>query len=436
MPFAQLHLIEPILRALKHQGYVTPTPIQAKAIPPLLDGRDLLGIAQTGTGKTAAFTLPILQHLTNRPTSLVSKTPKVLILTPTRELALQIDESIAAYAQFLRVRRAVVFGGVGQGPQVRALYHGVDFLTATPGRLLDLIQQRHIRLDGVQYFVLDEADRMLDMGFYRDVRKIIALLPPKRHSLFFSATMSPQIGELANSLLKDPVRVEVTPECKTVEKIEQRLFFVDSDKKDELLVSLLKQSHLTRVLVFTLMKHKANKVAYMLTHHGIRADAIHGNKSQNQRIKALDNFKKNRVQVLVATDIAARGIDIDDISHVINYDLPNEPEIYVHRIGRTARAGADGTAYSFCAADERSYLNDIQRLIGEQIQVMDHALHSETAKNATGAAARPPPRGRGRGRGGFGGRGGHRGGFGGHGPRQHFSRRPSGTSRFKPRNRF
>ncbi len=428
MPFQKLNLIEPLVRALKKQGYVTPTPIQEKAIPPLLAGRDLMGIAQTGTGKTAAFVLPILQLLSKEPGHVVSKTPRVLILTPTRELAMQIDESIAAYGEFLRVRHAVVFGGVGQGPQVRALSHGVDFLTATPGRLLDLINQRHIRLDGIQFFVLDEADRMLDMGFIRDVKKIVALLPHQRHSLFFSATMSPQVTDLAKTLLKDPVRIEVTPERKTVEKIEQRVFFVDQGKKDELLLQLLKQAHLTRVLVFTLMKHKANKVAHMLTQNGIRADAIHGNKSQPQRVRALENFKSNRVSVLVATDIAARGIDIDDISHVINYDLPNEPETYVHRIGRTARAGAEGTAYSFCAADERSYLNAIQKLIATQIQVMDHALHSETAKNATGSAAMPAPRGsRGR-HSGHSNRGGGGGSF----------NRPNrgGNSGFRPRHQY
>ncbi|MBI5226390.1 DEAD/DEAH box helicase [Candidatus Micrarchaeota archaeon] len=426
MPFQKLNLIEPLMRALHKQGYVTPTPIQEKAIPPLLDGRDLMGIAQTGTGKTAAFTLPILQLLSKNPGPTYPKMPKVLILTPTRELAMQIDESIGAYGEFLRVRHTVIFGGVGQNPQVRALAHGVDFLIATPGRLLDLIQQRHINLNAVQFFVLDEADRMLDMGFYRDVKKVIALLPHKRHSLFFSATMSPQITELANTLLKDPFRVEVTPERKTVEKIDQRLFFVDSGNKDKLLVDLLRQSHLTRVLVFTLMKHKANKVAAMLDQNGIKADAIHGNKSQTARIRALESFKSGHVSVLVATDIAARGIDIDDISHVINYDLPNEPETYVHRIGRTARAGAEGTAYSFCAADERSYLNAIQRLIGQQIQVMDHPLHSESAKNATGAAAMPAPRGnRGGGRR-FVPSGGQNRGHSGHGPSNRGGGRPFG----------
>ncbi|MDP2717268.1 MAG: DEAD/DEAH box helicase, partial [Candidatus Micrarchaeota archaeon] len=319
MPFEILGLMEPLARALKKQGYETPTPIQEKAIPALLSGRDFLGIAQTGTGKTAAFVLPILQRLSQNPSPTVPKKPKVLILTPTRELALQIDESIAAYGQFVRPKHAVVFGGVGQGPQVRALSRGVDFLTATPGRLLDLCQQGHIRLDGIQYLVLDEADRMLDLGFFRDVRKIIALLPPKRHNLFFSATMSGQVGELAHSLLRDPVKVEVTPEQKTVEKIEQKVLFVDADKKDDLLRELLGRAHLTRVLVFTLMKHKANKVAHMLSQHHIPADAIHGNKSQAARVRALENFRTGRVSVLVATDVAARGIDIDGISHVINY---------------------------------------------------------------------------------------------------------------------
>lgn len=398
MPFQKLNLIESLSRALAKQGYAVPTPIQEQAIPSLLAGRDLMGVAQTGTGKTAAFVLPILQLISNNAKAIASRSPRVLILTPTRELAMQIDESIGAYGEFLKVRHTVIFGGVKQGQQVRALSHGVDFLTATPGRLLDLVSQRHVNLNRVEFFVLDEADRMLDMGFFRDVRKIIALLPQKRHSLFFSATMSPQITDLARTLLTNPVRVEVTPERKTVEKIEQRVFFVDQNKKDLLLLELLKQKHLTSVLVFTQMKHKANKVARMLTQNGVRADAIHGNKSQSQRVYALENFKSGRVQVLVATDIAARGIDIDDISHVINYDLPNEPETYVHRIGRTARAGAEGTAYSFCAADERSYLNDIQRLIGTEIPVtLENAFHSEHAKNATGAASRPLPRG-GRGR--------------------------------------
>ncbi len=434
MPFQKLSLIEPLLRAVRKQGYTTPTPIQEKAIPPLLAGRDLMGIAQTGTGKTAAFVLPILQLLAQTPDHALPRKPRVLILTPTRELAMQIDESIATYGQFLHVRHAVIFGGVGQNPQVHALSRGVDFLTATPGRLLDLINQRHLYLSEVEFFVLDEADRMLDMGFIRDVRKIIALLPKKRHSLFFSATMSPEVTGLAKTLLTDPFRVEVTPERKTVEKIDQRVLFVDQGKKDELLLKLLRQTHLTRVLVFTLMKHKANKVAHMLSQNGIAADAIHGNKSQSHRVRALENFKSNRVQVLVATDIAARGIDIDGISHVINYDLPNVPETYVHRIGRTARAGAEGTAYSFCAADERSYLNDIQRLIGSQIPVMDHQFHSEVAKNATGDAAKPAPR---RGRGNFrgGGRGGgfSRGGGGGRESHGGFNR--SGSN-FRPRQHF
>jgi len=406
MPFKQLGLIEPLLRALAKQGYVKPTPIQEKAIPPLLAGRDLMGIAQTGTGKTAAFSLPILQLLAQTPGHVQPRKPRVLILTPTRELAMQIDQSVAAYGEFLHVRHAVIFGGVGQEPQVRALLRGVDFLTATPGRLLDLVQQRHVDLSDVEFFVLDEADRMLDMGFIHDVRRVIALLPHKRQSLFFSATMSADVTALAKTLLHDPFRVEVTPSQKTVDKIEQRVLFVDSGKKDELLVQLLNQAHLTRTIVFTLMKHKANKVAYMLSQKGIRAEAIHGNKSQGARVRALENFKSGRIPVLVATDIAARGIDIDDISHVINYDLPNEPETYVHRIGRTARAGAEGTAYSFCSASERGYLDDIQRLVGFNIPVMDHALHSEAARLATGAAARPAPRGQ---RGHHGNRGGHRG---------------------------
>ncbi|MDO8480345.1 MAG: DEAD/DEAH box helicase [Nanoarchaeota archaeon] len=423
MTFATLNLIEPLQRALSKEGYTTPTPIQIQAIPPLLEGRDVVGIAQTGTGKTAAFVLPMLQRMTQDHKVPMRNSPRVLVLAPTRELAAQIGQSFSAYGRFLRFRHTVIFGGVGQGPQVNALSQGVDILVATPGRLLDLIEQRYVKLSNVEFLVLDEADRMLDMGFIVDVRKIVALVPQKRQTLLFSATMSPPVTQLARSLLKDPVRVEVTPEKMTVERIEQKVLFVDEDKKGELLLGLVRQGHLKCVLVFTRTKHRANKVAEMLEKSGIKADAIHGNKSQSQRMRALQNFKTGRVQVLVATDIAARGIDIDAISHVINYDLPNEPESYVHRIGRTARAGADGTAYSFCASEDRDFLRDIERLTRTKIETLEHPHHSERAMNAVGTAARPPPKQQWGGQRRFnrGGSGGH--GGGNRGAPRHFKRR-------------
>ncbi|MFA6888456.1 MAG: DEAD/DEAH box helicase, partial [Candidatus Woesearchaeota archaeon] len=350
--------------------------------------KDLIGIAQTGTGKTAAFVLPILQQMTEK----YPRVLRVLVLAPTRELTAQIGESFAAYGQFLKFKHTVIFGGVGQGPQVNAVSKGVDIVVATPGRLLDLMNQGRVNLKDVEFFVLDEADRMLDMGFIHDIKKIIVKLPQKRQSLFFSATMPPQVSQLANQLLKNPVRVEVTPQATTVERTKQCIFFVDSNAKEKLLLELLLQKHLTRVLVFTRTKHRANKVAFFLNSHNINAVAIHGNKSQGARTQALQSFKSGRTKVLVATDIAARGIDVDDISHVINFELPNESESYVHRIGRTARAGAEGTAYSFCAADERDFLRDIERLIRLKIEVMPHTYHSDLAQNATGSAARPPPK--------------------------------------------
>ena len=386
--FKDLDLIPPLEKALTKQEYSIPTPIQSKSIPGLLQGKDLIGIAQTGTGKTAAFVLPILQKMTEK----YPREIKTLVLTPTRELAAQIGESFSTYGEFLKFKHTVIFGGVKQGRQVQALSKGVDILVATPGRLLDLMNQRKLTLKNIEFFVLDEADRMLDMGFIHDIKKIIAKLPHKRQSLFFSATMSPQINILAKSLLKDPVHVEVTPQATTVERIKQCIFFVDQTSKAELLLKLLKHEHLTSVLVFTRTKHRANKVALFLSKNNISADAIHGNKSQNARTKAIKDFKTGRTKVLVATDIAARGIDRDNISDVINFELPNESESYVHRIGRTARAGADGTAFSFCAAEERSYLTDIERLIKQKIEVMDHTFHSESAKNAVGAVAKPPPR--------------------------------------------
>ena len=319
MTFQQLHLIEPLQRALAKQGYTTPTPIQLKSIPDLLAGKDLIGIAQTGTGKTAAFVLPILQRMTEKYPRVV----RVLVLAPTRELAAQIGESFTAYGQFLKFKHTVIFGGVGQGPQVNAISRGVDIIVATPGRLLDLMNQCEVSLKDIEFFVLDEADRMLDMGFIHDIKKIIAKLPHKRQSLFFSATMSPQVTQLAHQLLTNPVRVEVAPQATTAERIKQCVFFVDTTVKEKLLLELLLQKHLTRVLVFTRTKHRANKVAAYLCSHNIETFAIHGNKSQGARTLALANFKSGRTKVLVATDIAARGIDIDDISHVINFELPN-----------------------------------------------------------------------------------------------------------------
>jgi len=386
-------LITPLKRAVKAAGYESPTPIQEQAIPHLLEGRDVLGCAQTGTGKTAAFMLPILQYLTENPRRPVPGKPRVLVLTPTRELAAQIDDSVAVYGRFLRVAHTVIFGGVGQQPQVTRLRRGLDVVVATPGRLLDLMQQGHVSLNAVEIFVLDEADRMLDMGFIHDIRKVIAKLPEKRQSLFFSATMAPEVVALAQTLVHNPVKITVTPDQPTVEKIVQKLMFVDKGDKDKLLISLMESRDLKKVIVFTRMKHMANKVADRLNRAGISAAAIHGNKSQTARTQALANFKRGKVQVLVATDIAARGIDVDKISHVINYDLPNEPETYVHRIGRTARAGLDGSAISFCSAEERNYLRTIERLIRYRVPVdSKHRFHSESARTATGSDARPAPR--------------------------------------------
>ena len=388
MSFKHLKLIEPLERALAKQGYTEPTPIQSKAIPALLEGRDLIGIAQTGTGKTAAFVLPILQRMTEK----YPRVLRTLVLAPTRELAAQIGESFSAYGEFLKFKHTVIFGGVGQGSQINALLRGVDIIVATPGRLLDLINQGELSLKNIEFFVLDEADRMLDMGFIPDIKKIISMLPEKRQSFFFSATMSPHINDLARRLLKNPVHVEVVAQATPVESVKQCLFFVDKNTKEELLLELFKQKHLIRVLIFTRTKHRADKVAWYLHKNGIVADAIHGNKSQSARTRTIENFKSGKIHALVATDIAARGIDIDNISHVINFELPNEPEIYIHRIGRTARMGAEGTAYSFCAADEREYLRDIENLIRQKIEVMPHTFHSEHAKNAIGEAARPAPR--------------------------------------------
>ncbi|MBS1531402.1 MAG: DEAD/DEAH box helicase [Bacteroidetes bacterium] len=370
MSFENLNLIEPILRALKTEGYTTPTPIQEQAIPIVLKHRDLLGCAQTGTGKTAAFAIPILQLLyQDRSQHKEQKTIKALILTPTRELAIQIDESFAAYGRHTGLKHLVIFGGVSQNPQTDALRRGVDILVATPGRLLDLMNQGFIRLDHLKILVLDEADRMLDMGFVHDVKKIIAKVPARRQTLFFSATMPNEIQQLANSILYNPEKVEVTPVSSTADTIQQHIFYVEKSDKKALLIHLLKDKSIQTALVFTRTKHGADKVVKDLNRAGITAEAIHGNKSQNARQRALSNFKNRTTRVLIATDIAARGIDIDDLTHVINYELPNIPETYVHRIGRTGRAGTEGIAFSFCETEEIAYLKDIHKLIGKQIPV-------------------------------------------------------------------
>jgi len=372
LSFEKLNLIEPILKALKAEGYTNPTPIQEQAIPVVLDRKDLLGCAQTGTGKTAAFAIPILQLLQE------GKTPganyiKALVLTPTRELAIQIDESFAAYGKYVGLKHLVVFGGVSQHAQVNALRNGVDILIATPGRLLDLIDQGFISLQRISMFVLDEADRMLDMGFIHDVKKIIAKLPAKKQTLFFSATMPNEIAKLAENILRSPVKVAITPVSTTAEKVTQGLYFVDRNDKRSLLLHLLKDNIIQNALVFTRTKHGADKVVKDLNRANILAEAIHGNKSQTARQRALMLFKTGRIRVLVATDIAARGIDVEDLSHVINYELPNIPETYVHRIGRTGRAGASGIALSFCDNEEREYLRDINKLISPSIPVIsDH----------------------------------------------------------------
>ena len=366
--FRDLNLIPSILSAVEAEGYTTPTPIQAAAIPPLLEGRDLVGCAQTGTGKTAAFALPILQRLSQNKTA-GGHPIRALILTPTRELALQIGESFAVYGKNLALRHTVIFGGVGEAPQKSKLRAGVDIVVATPGRLLDLIGQRALSLSNLEIFTLDEADRMLDMGFVHDVRRICAMLPNKRQTLLFSATMPNEIRKLAEGLLHNPVKVEVTPVSSTAEKIDQNVYMVSKDGKAGLLRHILADETVTRVLVFTRTKHGADRLKRNLEQHGIPAEAIHGNKSQGARVRSLSNFKDGSSRVLVATDLAARGIDVEEISHVVNYDLPNEPESYVHRIGRTARAGHSGIAFSFCTPDDRAFLHDIERLIRMRIKV-------------------------------------------------------------------
>ena len=372
MLFSDLKIIEPILKALRTEGYEKPTPIQEQAIPIILDRKDLLGCAQTGTGKTAAFAIPILQILDAEKNTdpRVPRKVKALILTPTRELAIQINESFAAYGKNTKLRHTVIFGGVSQHGQVEALRRGVDIVIATPGRLMDLFNQRHFSFQDISIFTLDEADRMLDMGFIADVRRIVTKLPVQKQTLFFSATMPPEIQKLANTILKNPVKVEVTPPSTTVEKIEQSVFFVGKNDKQALLRHVLRSTDAETALVFTRTKHGADRVTKFLNQSRISAEAIHGNKSQNARQRALNNFKTKQTRVLVATDIAARGIDVDDLSLVINYELPNIPETYVHRIGRTGRAGASGVALSFCDSEEKGFLGDINRLITKAIPVV------------------------------------------------------------------
>jgi ATP-dependent RNA helicase RhlE len=371
MTFDSLQIIEPILRALKNEGYQTPTPIQSQTIPLTLAGKDILGCAQTGTGKTAAFAIPILQLLEAKPVNPKQRKIRSLIVTPTRELAIQIGESFDAYGKFTQQKNTVIFGGVGQKPQTDALQRGVDILIATPGRLLDLCQQGYVHFRDLEIFVLDEADRMLDMGFIHDIRKLIALLPKQRQSLFFSATMPPEITKLASSILIRPERVEVTPVSSTAETITQYLLYTDKGNKNALLLHVLEDKAIKSALVFTRTKHGADKVVKFLQHHHIKAEAIHGNKAQNARQRALNNFKSGETRVLVATDIAARGIDVDDLGFVINFEIPNIPETYVHRIGRTGRAGASGIALSFCDASEKPFLKDIEKLTGIKIPVKE-----------------------------------------------------------------
>ena len=371
MNFNELRLITPLLESLSKLNYVTPTPIQVQSIPHLLEGKDIFGCAQTGTGKTAAFALPILQLI--QESGKTSNQIKALILAPTRELALQIDQSIADYNSNLQIRHTVIFGGVNQHAQVNALRKGIDILVATPGRLLDLMNQGFIKLNAIEYFVLDEADRMLDMGFIHDIKKVIAKLPAKRQTMFFSATVTPEIMQLASTLLKNPVKVSVTPVSTPAETVQQSVFYVEKQDKRSLLNHVIKSDTIKHALVFTRTKRGADRVAKELNKNGIKAEAIHGDKSQNARVRALEGFKNRRINVLVATDIAARGIDVDKLTHVINYEIPETPETYVHRIGRTGRAGESGVALSFCSTEEKAYLSDIRKVIRKNITVInDH----------------------------------------------------------------
>lgn len=380
MLFKDLDIIEPIQRALEEEGYKSPTPIQEKSIPHLLEGRDLLGCAQTGTGKTASFAIPILQNIYNEGKS--KKNIKAIILAPTRELAIQIGENFKTYSKHTNIKSLVIFGGVSQNPQTEALKKGVDVLIATPGRMIDLYNQKFINLDNVKYFVLDEADSMLDMGMIHDVKRIIKYLPKVRQNIFFSATMPKEISKLADSIFNNPVKVEVAPVSSTTETIKQSIYFVSSRKKKSLLIDLLKDKSMESVLVFSRTKHGANKITKDLVNASITAEAIHGNKWQNARQLALNNFKEKKTRVLVATDIAARGIDIDELSHVINFDLPEVAETYVHRIGRTGRAGKSGTAIAFCSIEERNLYNSIEKLINKKIEVVNDHAYVNSANDA------------------------------------------------------
>ncbi len=390
--FAEIELIAPVQKALASEKYEVPTPIQAQTIPPALAGSDVLGCAQTGTGKTAAFALPILNKLGKKGRKPLQNRPNVLILAPTRELAIQIGESCSTYGKHLQVRHALIYGGVSQYHQVKALNRGAHIVVATPGRLLDLMNQGHIELDRLEVLVLDEADRMLDMGFLPDLKKIFRELPEQRQSLFFSATLAPKIKELAGSLLRDPVTVNVTPKTTSVDRIEQQLIYVDRSRKLSLLRTMLTESGSERAIVFTKTKRGANTLAEQLSRTGVKATAIHGNKSQNARQRALDAFRRKQVHVLVATDVAARGIDIDGITHVFNFDLPVEPESYVHRIGRTGRAGAEGIAISFCSRNERRELRAIEQLIGQKVPVTRHESLGDAAESDSGERDRRPSR--------------------------------------------
>ena len=390
--FTDLGLSAPLLKALSEHGYETPTPIQAQAIPPVLAGRDLMGIAQTGTGKTAAFALPIIERLLKNPRKPARRGCRVLVLSPTRELASQIADSFRAYAKHIELSVAVVFGGVAPGPQVRKLSNGVDVLVATPGRLLDHVDGQMLRLDQVEHFVLDEADQMLDLGFIHSIRRVVPMLPHRRQTLFFSATMPKAIKDLADTMLNDPTMVAVTPVAKTADRVEQSVVFVEQAGKRTVLAEILKQPDMERALIFTRTKHGADKVVRQLEQDGVNAAAIHGNKSQPQRERALGSFRTGHIKVLVATDIAARGIDVDGVTHVVNYDVPNVPESYVHRIGRTARAGAAGIAVSLVANDERAYLRDIERLIKQTIASSDRRSDAGKAEpEGAGAASKQSP---------------------------------------------
>src|SRR2546423_3583397 len=390
MKFADLRLIEPILRAVSAAGYTTATPIQAQAIPLALEGRDVLGCAQTGTGKTAAFALPILQRFSGSARTEGKPRARCLILCPTRELATQISDDVRAYGKFLHLRQTTIFGGVNQNPQVDNLRRGVDIIIATPGRLLDLMEQGHVDLRSIEVLVLDEADRMLDMGFIHDIRKVVARIPQQRQTMLFSATMPNEIRKLADSLLRNPASVQVARVAATADKIEEGVYFVDRGNKPVLLAHLVNNLPMIRAIVFTRTKHGADRVVRHLHTRGIRAEAIHGNKSQNARQRALDTFKANRIPVLVATDIASRGIDVDGVTHVVNYDLTDEPETYVHRIGRTARASASGSAVSFCDREERSNLRAIERLIRHEIPVKaDHPTYERAEVHSNGGHSHP-----------------------------------------------